>query len=279
MGHAIGRALRGHGLDVITCLVGRSERTRTRAADAGMRTLASYEDLVREADLILAILVPDEAVSVARLIADAMRAAGRGPYIADCNAVSPRTASTIGEIVTAAGGKFIDASIIGLPPADGVTPRLYVSGPHAHVLKLLHGKGMEIVTLGGHIGEASGLKMCYAAVTKGTFALYYAAATSAAKLGLFDELCREFEHSQPEVYQVMQRQLPRLPAKAFRWAGEMEQIAETLEMVGVTPSMHRGAAELYRLVSNILLVENPPELTDKDLLAGTIAAIVKSQSR
>jgi 3-hydroxyisobutyrate dehydrogenase-like beta-hydroxyacid dehydrogenase len=249
MGHAIGRVLRERGLGVITCLAGRSERTRSRSTEAGIREVASYDELVREADLIFSILVPANAVSATRAIAAAMRRAGRGPYFADCNAVSPATVGTIAEIVTGASGRFIDASIIGFPPAEGVTPRLYVSGPHAQVMSVLNGQGIEVVTLGDEVGAASAIKMCYASVTKGTFALYFAAAAAAEKLGLFDEFCRELAHSQPAVLKVIEHQLPRLVPKTLRWAGEMEEIAGTFDAVGVTPLLHQGAADTYRLVS------------------------------
>jgi 3-hydroxyisobutyrate dehydrogenase-like beta-hydroxyacid dehydrogenase len=249
MGHAIGRVLRERGLDVITCLAGRSERTRKRSAEVGIRDVASLDELVRQADLILSIHVPAEALSAARLIAESMRRVSRGPYYADCNAVSPATVGAIAEIITSAGGRFIDASIIGFPPAEGVTPRLYVSGPHAEVMSVLDGKGMEVVKLDDEIGAASGIKMCYASVTKGTFALYFAATAAAEKLGLYDAFCLELAHSQPEVLKVIEQQLPRAAPKAFRWVGEMEEIAETFEAVGVTPLLHGGAADVYRAVS------------------------------
>src|SRR3972149_5777831 len=65
MGSAIGRVLQEHGLEVVTCLEGRSELTRLRAREAGFREVASYDDLVREADLLLSVLVPSEALAVA----------------------------------------------------------------------------------------------------------------------------------------------------------------------------------------------------------------------
>ena len=46
MGHAVGRALREHGLDVLTCLDGRSDRTRALAAAADLRDVPTLDDLV-----------------------------------------------------------------------------------------------------------------------------------------------------------------------------------------------------------------------------------------
>ena len=278
MGHAIGRVLLAHGLEVITCLKGRSDRTRGLSVQAGIREVASCEELVSQADLVLSILVPAAALEAARYVASALRGTGRSLYFADCNAVAPQTVEAIGAVITGAGGRFIDASIIGFPPAKDVTPRLYVSGPHAGIMSVLDGKGIDVVPLGNAIGQASGIKMCYAALTKGTFALYYAVATAAKKMELFDELCREFAHSQAAAYELMQQHLPRLPAKAFRWIAEMQQIADTFEQVGVTPDMHRGAAEMFRLISQSSLANETPETTEaKRTLAETIDAIVRAQ--
>ena len=76
MGHAVGRALGETGLDVITCLQGRSERTRKLARRGNIRDVTNLEEMVTQADLILSILVPEEAVGVARSVADALRATG-----------------------------------------------------------------------------------------------------------------------------------------------------------------------------------------------------------
>ena len=116
MGHAVGRALGENGLDVITCLQGRSERTQKLAQQGNIRDVPSLEEMVTQADLILSILVPEEALGVARSVADALQSTGPETTFADCNAVSPRTTEEINSIITGAGGRFVDGSIIGGPP-------------------------------------------------------------------------------------------------------------------------------------------------------------------
>ncbi len=184
MGHAIGRVLRRSGLDTITCLTGRSRRTRDLAAAAGIRDVPALEQLVVEADLILSILVPSEAVTSAERVAQAIQATGAHPAYADCNAIAPATMQHIASLIEDAGGTCIDAGIIGGPPRDTYAPRVYASGPHDHILAELDGRGIEVRRLGGAIGRASGLKMCYAALTKGTAALHVALLTAAEALGL-----------------------------------------------------------------------------------------------
>ena len=240
MGHAVGRALKDHGLDVVTCLRGRSERTKQLAADAGIRDLQTLEELVTESELVLSILVPAEAVGVARQVVDAITAADADVAYADCNAVSPQSSEIMDSIVTGAGGRYVDGSIIGGPPRSGAAPRFYVSGVHAGIMSELDGKGIDVRNIGDTIGRASGIKMCYAAMTKGTSALHLALLTAAEALGLSDELANELSESQPEVLRRMQAQVPGLPSKSFRWIGEMEEIASTFDHAGVTPAFHQG---------------------------------------
>ena len=276
MGHAVGRALTEHGLEVITCLQGRSERTRDLARRANIHDVTSLEELVRQADLVLSILVPAEAVNVAQRIAAALRTTEANTPFADCNATSPQTAESINAIITSAGGRFIDGSIIGGPPGRGTPPRFYVSGPYSDIMSDLDGKGIAVRPIGDAIGRASGIKMCYAALTKGTTALHVAQLTAAEALGLSDELRAELEYSQPEVLTRMEGGIPRLPANAYRWIGEMEEIAATFDHVGVTPHFHQGAAEVFRLLSETPFAEESPETLDRGrTLAQTISAVAR----
>ena len=263
MGHGVGKALGEHGYDVITCLSGRSQRTRGLAAAGGFRDVPSLEEMTSQADLIMSILVPAEAVGVARLVADAMRAAGTARPFADCNAVSPRSASVVESIIGDAGGDYIDGGIIGGSPARGAAPRIYTSGPRADLMDELDGKGIIVKNLGPQIGRASGIKMCYASMTKGTNALRVAMLTAADSLGLYDELIDELAFSQGEALSAMESGIPGLPANSGRWIGEMEEIAETFEAAGVTPRFHQGAAEIYRLLDSTSFAEESPETIDR----------------
>ncbi len=275
MGHGVGRALGEHGYDVITCLQGRSERTRELARRGNFRDVPSLEELVRQADLALSIMVPAEAVNNARRVAEAIRAVGSDTPFADCNAVSPRTSRAIESIIEAAGGRYIDGGIIGGSPARGAVPKFYVSGPHADVMNELDGKGIVVKNIGGAVGRASAVKMCYAALTKGTSTLQVALLTAAKALGVSDELQAEFESSQPGALKQMQG-IPRLPANAHRWIGEMEEIAATFDAVGVTPNFHKGAAEMYRLLSQTPFADESPETVDRSrTLWDTIEAVVE----
>ncbi len=273
MGHGVGKALVEHGYRVTTCLAGRSERTRDLAAKAGMVDAPSLGEMTVQADLIMSILVPAQAVGVARDVANAMRACGVSRPFADCNAVSPRSASAMASIIGAADGDYIDGGIIGGSPARGAAPRIYTSGPRAGLMDELDGKGIAIRNLGPSIDRASGMKMCYASMTKGTNALRVAMLTAAYSLGLYDELIEELAFSQGDALSAMESGIPGLPANSGRWIGEMEEIAETFESAGVTPGFHQGSAEIFRMLASTPFADESPEAIDRGrTLKDTIAA-------
>ena len=260
MGHAIGAVLWQHGLRVLTNLQGRSGRTASLAAQAGMADVADDQTLVREADILLSVLVPAQAYACAERIAAAMRSTKTTLLFADCNAIAPRTVQSIEHLLNEAGADVVDVGIIGSPPQAGhAGPRLYASGPTAERLAILNEYGLEVQAIGPHVGQASGLKMCYASVTKGLTALASEALTAGQALGLADVLINELQDSQGELFQWFERQIPRMPPKAYRWVGEMEEIARTFADLGRLPQMLEGAAALYRLVEQTELGTETPE--------------------
>ena len=260
MGHAVGRTLRDGGLRVITCLRGRSARTAALSAAAGIVDVSDDAALVREADVALAILVPDQARAMANRIAAAVRATGAELLYADCNAVAPQTTREIGAVLAAAGARFVDAGIIGGPPVPGKGgPRFYASGADAPVLAQLRAHGLDVRVLGPEIGQASGLKMCYAAITKGLTALATEALTASRALGLDAALRAELEDSQNALLALIDRSLPGMPPKARRWVGEMEEIAATFQALNLPGGLHMGAAAMYRFIGGTPLGAESPE--------------------
>jgi 3-hydroxyisobutyrate dehydrogenase-like beta-hydroxyacid dehydrogenase len=259
MGHTVGQLLGSHGLRVITCLQGRSERTKSLADLAHIVDVPSYQALVEEADIILSIMVPANAEEAARLVAQAVSETKADLTYVDCNAVAPQTARHLNTIITEAGGRFVDASIIGPPPRKEGTTRFYASGPHVGIFEELGQFGLNVVVLGEQVGQASAIKMCYAALTKGLVALCTELLIASEVLGVSQALKEEFQLSQVILLKLIEKRLPRMPMKSRRWVGEMEEIAKTFEHVGLTPNVLVGAADMYRFVGETDLAEQTPE--------------------
>jgi len=107
---------------------GRSERTRMLSRQAGIAEVPTHEQLVREADLLLSILVPEEALNTARVVAQALRSAGATTLYADCNAVSPRTVRAIAEVITEAAAVLWTLALL-VAAAPGRTSDFMPQGP------------------------------------------------------------------------------------------------------------------------------------------------------
>lgn len=276
MGHTVGGVLRANGLKVLTCLQGRSERSRALAADAGIEDVSSLDALVRQADILLSILVPKSALPVAHEVAAALRNTGATLLYVDCNAIAPNTVRAVGEVITSAGGEIADVGIVGPPPRKPGT-RFYASGPGAARLGELGNHGLDVRVLGGDIGQASGLKMCYGALTKGLQALSTELLVAARLMGLEDALRAEQRDSMAEVLAWVEASTPTMPPKAHRWVGEMEEIASCFADLGMTPDILNGAAEMYRFVAATPIGKESPETRDPSRgLDGVIAALAQS---
>ena len=276
MGHVVGQVMRENGLQVLTCLQGRSERTRGLAEAAGIEAVPSYEQLVRDVKLVISILVPAEAENAAQTVARALKETGEEIVYADCNAIAPETAKRIDAVITEAGSRFVDAGIIGGPPRKPGGTRFYCSGPDTGAFEELGNHGLDVRVVGREVGQASGFKMCYAAQTKGYTALCTELLVAARKMGLYDALVEELQLSQQARYASMEGGLPGMPTKAGRWIGEMEEIAKTFGDLGLTPKIYQGAADIYRMVCGTPLAEETPETRDKSrTLAQTVEILAE----
>jgi 3-hydroxyisobutyrate dehydrogenase-like beta-hydroxyacid dehydrogenase len=256
MGSAVAVTLREQGVTVLTCLEGRSARTRDLAERDRLEVTPTLADLVLASDVILSIVPPASALDVARAVTAAIRATGARPLYVDCNAVSP---STVRAVAATVGGEVVDIGIIGSPPRGQGTTRFYASGPQASHLEL---PGLDVRPIGEEVGTASALKMCYAALTKGFTALATELLVAARLLGVNDELAKELADSQAQHHATMARQIPRMPSVAHRWIGEMEEIAKTFAELGLTPRILEGAADLYRFAASTPVGAERPETRD-----------------
>jgi 3-hydroxyisobutyrate dehydrogenase-like beta-hydroxyacid dehydrogenase len=260
MGHGVGAVLRHGGLRVITCLEGRSARTRRLAEEAGIEAVPDDATLVREADALLSILVPSKAIELSERIAGALRQTGADLLYVDCNAVAPQTAREIAGTVEAAGARFVDAGIIGPPPKPGASgTRFYASGAEVGTFAQLRDHGLNVRPVGDQPGQASAVKMCYAALTKGICALMTELSVAAERLGASKALREEFAFSQPHHLEWMRQWVANMVPKAHRWVGEMEEIAKTFDAEGLTPKTFEGVAEMYRYVAATRLADVSPE--------------------
>lgn len=247
MGAGVGARLVERGLRVVTSLTGRSEASAKRAKAAGMAAVSDAECL--NADFFLSICPPSDALALAQKMAGLIASSGKKPVYVDCNAVSPPSKVAIGNVILKTGASFIDVGIIGLPPKDDRSPYLHASGPEAAKLGVLNDFGINVNVIEGPVGAASALKMSYAGITKGTTALASMMMLAATRAGVADKLRVELERSHPAFVSQFQRAVPDMFDKAYRFVGEMEEIAD---FVGEDPQarqMYQAIAGFYTRIA------------------------------
>lgn len=250
MGAAIGARLTENGARVISLLDGRSEASRKRAANAGIVNADEAE--IANADFVLSVVPPGEAVALARRLVPALTAAKRKPVYADCNAINPQTMQEIVDLLRPTGCDVVDGGIIGPPPKAGShATRLYVSGPASERLAPLQSHGLAVEIMGGKTGDASALKMCYGAFNKGVTALGAAVILAAEREGVAAALNREWQLSQAPLLGKLERGIPDMFPKAYRWVAEFEEVAAFVGP-GSERQMFDAIARLYeRLAADV----------------------------
>lgn len=248
MGSAVAKRLSTAGLEIRTLLAGRSAESRERAAAAGMRDVAPGQ--VADADFILSIVPPGQALGLAERLAPALRAASRKPIYVDCNAVSPETVLRVAHVVRETGAGFVDGGIIGPPPEpDSSRTRIYLSGPDAGKVALLERYGLSMPIQPGPVGAASAMKMSYAGITKGFTALGATMMLAAMRAGTADALVAEMSVSQPQLLKWLTTQMPRMHGKAYRWVAEMQEIAAFVGADRPGAGLYEAAANLYEVIA------------------------------
>jgi 3-hydroxyisobutyrate dehydrogenase-like beta-hydroxyacid dehydrogenase len=264
MGQAVAMQIKARGFTVCTALDQRSERSRALAREVGLTDVGTVARLIAECDIVLSVMNPGAALDFAREAADALRASGRQTLIVDCNAIAPDTVHEIAGVVERAGGRFLDAAIIGPPPRGKAKTNLYVSGPGAGDLEQLAGPQLVVHVVSERIADASALKMCYGALNKGTQALWLEVLLAAQRLGVDGLLDQQLQQShQADLYKWALGQFPQMPPKAYRWVPEMLEISKTLGASGITPKVFQGAADIYHFVAGTALGKETPENRDK----------------
>jgi len=242
MGATVAAAGRAGGSRVLWASEERSPQTRERAAAAGLEDAKTLASLVAASGVIFSVCPPHSALDLARVVA----AHGFSGIYVDANAVSPGTAGEIGRTIEHGGATFVDGGIIGPPARARGTTRLYLSGAEAPRIVRLFAQGpLEAIAMDGGPGAASTLKMAYAAYTKGTAALLVNVRALAIQAGVDEALLGEWARSQPELGARSERAAGETARKAWRFTGEMTEIAATFDDAGLPDGFFRAAGEIY----------------------------------
>jgi 3-hydroxyisobutyrate dehydrogenase-like beta-hydroxyacid dehydrogenase len=243
MGISIAASAQNSGNEVFWASEGRSPETHERASKYHLHDCQNLANLCQTCSVILCVCPPHAAEDVAEQVASHHY---QGLYV-DANAISPQRALRIGQKLADAGILFVDGSIIGRPAWEPGRTWLYLSGEHADRAASCFTAGpLETQVLGDAIGKASAIKMCFAAYTKGRTALLSAILATAESTGIRAELENQWERYWPDFAEQTSQEVKAGASKAWRFAGEMDEISATFKVAGLPGGFHTAAADIYR---------------------------------
>ena len=259
MGISVAASAINNGYQVYWASENRSDKTRLRAEKYGLIELDSLVELCQSCEIIFSICPPHVAEEVANSVIEHKF----NGYYLDANAISPQRAIKIGQMMETAGIHFVDGGVIGGPAWKPKETWLYLSGKYAKVIADCFMKGpLETKITGDEIGKASALKMCYAAYSKGTTALLAAILATAESLDVREELYQQWDMDDPNFSEQVNRRVRRATAKAWRFEGEMHEIASTFQEAGLPSGFQEAAAEVFSRMANFKDSTETPRLED-----------------
>jgi 3-hydroxyisobutyrate dehydrogenase-like beta-hydroxyacid dehydrogenase len=257
MGISIAASAQNSGCQVYWVSEERSEQTQQRAAEHHLIETETLTDLCQNCEVLVSVCPPHAADAVAQAV---IAAGFQGLYV-DANAIAPQRAIRMGQRMQVAEIDFVDGGIIGGPAWEAGRTWLYLSGPRAQAVADCFAAGpLETQVIGTEIGKASALKMCFAAYTKGTTALLSGILATAESLGVRQELENQWSRDGSDFASQTQNRVRRATAKAWRFEGEMKEIAATLASTGIPGGFHTSAAEIYRRMADFKDSAETPEL-------------------
>ncbi len=257
MGISIAASAINNGHQVFWMSQSRSDKTRARAENHNLIEIDSLFRFCQICEMIISVCPPHSAEEVATSV---LEAGFQGLYL-DANAISPQRAAKIGHMLNVNNIRFVDGGIIGGPAWRPKETWLYLSGKHSDEIAGCFVNGpLEIKIMGNEIGKASALKMCYAAYSKGTTALLAAILAAAESLAVGNELYELWDMDNAGFSEQANRRATRVTAKAWRFEGELLEIASTFENVGLPSGFHEAAAEIYRRMAGFKDLSETPTL-------------------
>lgn len=258
MGISIAASAQNSGYEVFWVSDGRSTQTQERAEEHNLKRANTLAELCNACSFIISVCPPHAAEEIAIEVSEH---AYKGLYL-DANAISPQRTKLIEKFLVDAGATFVDGSIIGGPAWEPNRTWLYLSGDGASLASAYFTEGpLETSVIGEQIGVASAIKMCFAAYTKGTTALLSAILATAEAYNVREELNQQWSRYWPDFAEQTAERVVRGATRAWRFAGEMDEIADTFDAAGLPGDFHDAAAKIYRRTSRFKDVP-PPELDE-----------------
>lgn len=253
----------------------RGPALRAGAEATGARVADSAADAMSGAEIVFSAVTTDSSLAVAGGCAPDLP---EGALYIDLNSTSPAMKRRIADVIEAEGGHMVEAAVMDTVPAHGHKVPLLLAGRKAgEAAARLNAFGMRAEALEGGIGKASTIKMCRSVFMKGLSAVMLECMMAADTAGATDELLDSIAGSLPGIdwRETVTKRLASAAIHAGRRAGEMREVAATLEELGIAPLMSRAAAARLQDTADSglrAIAEANPPATLADALANMRAA-------
>lgn len=256
MGISIAATMQNTGHEVYWASEGRSSQTRSRAEQFSLLDAGRLQSLAQTCTMLVSVCPPHAAEELSRQV---IETGFKGLYL-DANAISPGRAERMAAAMEAVGIDFVDGGIIGGPAWEKNRTWLYLSGAQAETAARYFQAGpLGTRVIGDEAGKASALKMCFAAYTKGSRAMLTAILATAARLEVLDDLKTQWGEG---FFDETVNGAVGVTARAWRFTGEMDEIAATFREAGMPGGFHEAAADLYRRLAQFKDADPKPSFEE-----------------
>jgi len=261
--------------DVLFADAERGPAMLAKAAAIGARAASSAADAMSGAEIVFSGVTTDQSLVAATQCAPDLP---HNTIYLDLNSTSPSKKRQVAEVIEAGGGNMVEAAVMDMVPPHAHKVPLLLAGPQAKdAAELLIALGMRAQVLEGGIGQASTIKMCRSVFMKGLSAIMLECVMAADTAGATEEILASLDKTYPGINwkQTFTRTLTGTSVHAGRRAGEMKEVAATLEELGVVPLMSLATSARLQDAADsglrAIAEANPPQSLD-DVLKNLRAA-------
>lgn len=241
-GSNIGKGLKSAGITRIFAFDIDPERVRRNSEATGIPLLASNRELADSSQIIISTVTCARAKEAAAQTAPFLTA---DHIYADLNSVSPALKQEIDSVITAAGARFVEAAVMSPVPPHGHRAPMLLGGRGApEFVERMKPFGMRLEIVSETVGTAAATKMFRSIIVKGLEALMLESVLASAPYGADARVFASLGESFPGVdwQRLANYMVSRVVIHGERRAREMEEVAETLESLGIEPIMSEAAA-------------------------------------
>ncbi|MBS0123810.1 NAD(P)-dependent oxidoreductase [Thetidibacter halocola] len=235
--------------DIKTDRAATRDTMQTRYAAHGIDGRDTPASALDGIEAVFCTVTADQALAAAQAAASHLAV---GTLWFDCNSCAPGTKRRAAEVIEAAGGRYVDVAVMSpVHPKRHHAP-LLISGPHAEVAEaVLLALDMKPKHAGDAVGRASSIKMLRSVMVKGLEALTAECFLAAHRAGVADEVIGSLEASDPDIAWRKRGayNLERMMVHGARRAAEMQEVARTVDELGLGGRMAAATAEWEAMIA------------------------------